>query len=267
LRHWTALRNDGGCALKNNPIAIIPARSGSKRLPGKNVLPFFGHPMLAYSISAALNSGVFGEVIVSSDDPAICRVAEWYGAVSIMRPPSLATDAASLVDVANHVLNILQGRGIEPEAICQCMPNCPLVRGEDIVEHWRAFKDNQRRFQISVVPYRGVHPHWTLISDDEQHGRWLYGERYLVRSQDLPKTFCPTGAIWWARRKDFQEQGAFYGSPFHLAPMDANRGIDIDDEEDLRLAELLVHGLAARDGARPLEPISHSAFALENVSA
>ncbi len=223
--------------------------------------------MLAYSISAALNSGVFGEVIVSSDDPAICRIAEWYGAVSIVRPPNLATDSASLVDVAQHVLEVLRGRGIEPEAICQCMPNCPLVRSMDIVNHARMFRDNRRRFQISVVPYRGVYPHWALVPNQQEQGRWLYGERYLVRSQELPKTFCPTGAIWWARTRDFLEQNAFYGSPFHLAPIDANRGIDIDDEEDLRLAELLVHGLSARDGVFPLEPVTRNAFALESISA
>ena len=92
-------------------------------------------------------------------------------------------------------------------------------------------------------------------------GRWLFGERSLVRSQDLPSTFCPTGAIWRAwRTKDFLEQNAFYGSPFHPALIDANRGIDIDDEEDLKLAELLVHGFTARDGISPLEPTNHYAM-------
>jgi CMP-N-acetylneuraminic acid synthetase len=252
--------------LSSNLIAIIPARGGSKRLPGKNVRPFFGHPMLAYSVSAALNSGLFAKVIVSSDDPAIGRIAEWYGATFIMRPPELANDTAQLVDVARHVLDVLRGQGIELEAICQCMPNCPLVRSEDIVEHWRVFDSGSRHFQISVIPYRGVYPQWAVIADEQQIGRWLFGERSMVRSQDLPSTFCPTGAIWWARTKNFLAQNAFYGSPFHLAPMDANRGIDIDDEEDLKLAELLVHGLTARDGISPLEPTNHDAYALGSLS-
>jgi CMP-N-acetylneuraminic acid synthetase len=251
--------------LKSNLVAIIPARSGSKRLPGKNILPFFGHPMLAYSISAALNSGLFTKVIVSSDDPAIGRMAEWYGAEFVLRPTELSSDSAGLVDVAKHVLDSLHARGMYPEAICQCMPNCPLVRSADIAEHWRMFEENHRSFQISVVPYRAAYPHWALLCDEEQQGQWLYSDK-LTRSQELPKAFCPTGAIWWARTKDFLEQGAFYGSPFHLAPMDANRGIDIDDEEDLRLAELLVRGLSARDGISPLEPVPRSAFVLETVS-
>ncbi len=250
--------------MSGNLIAIIPARGGSKRLPGKNVRPFFGHPTLAYSVSAALNSGLFAEVIVSSDDPAIGRIAEWYGATFVLRPPELASDSAQLVDVARHVLVVLRSRGIEPDAICQCMPNCPLVRSVDIVEHWRMFNSGDRLFQISVIPYRGVYPHWAVVSDEQQRGRWLFGNPSLVRSQDLPSTFCPTGAIWWARTKDFLAQNAFYGSPFHLAPMDPNRGIDIDDEEDLKLAELLVHGLTVRNGSSPLEPANRAAYAPGN---
>jgi CMP-N-acetylneuraminic acid synthetase len=247
--------------LSGKLIAIIPARSGSKRLPGKNVQPFFGHPMLAYAVSAALNTSLFAEVIVSSDDAAVGQIAETYGANFMLRPPELASDSAQLVDVARHVLAVMRGRGIEPEAICQCMPNCPLVRSEDIRRHWNLFQENGRRFQISVVPYRGVYPQWAVVSDEQGVGRWLFGDRYLVRSQELSRTFCPTGAIWWARTKDFLAQKAFYGSPFHLAPMDANRGIDIDDEHDLQLAELLVRGLTARDGHSPLEPIHHDALA------
>ncbi len=248
-------------------IAIIPARGGSKRLPGKNVRIFFGHPMLAYAVSAALNSGLFAEVIVSSDDPAVGRIAERYGASFLLRPAHLATDSAQLVDVARHVLEMLHAKGKDPEAICQCMPNCPLVRSSDIVEHWRMFKEGDRRFQISAVPYRGVYPHWALVCDEHGRGRWLFDKdkENLVRSQDLPPAFCPTGAIWWARTEDFLEQNAFYGSRFHIAPMDANRGIDIDDEEDLKLAELLVHGLAARDGESPLEPANQAA--LRSISA
>jgi CMP-N-acetylneuraminic acid synthetase len=238
---------------------MIPARSGSKRIPGKNVRRLFGHPMLAYAVSAALNSRLFSQVIVSSEDLTIGRIAEWYGAAFVLRPSELASDSASLVDVARHVLNVLRSRGIEPEAICQCMPNCPLVRSEDIVEHWRLFNGGHRLFQISVVPYRGVHPHWAVVSDDCRVGRWLFGERNLVRSQELSPAFCPTGAIWWARTSDFLTQNAFYGSPFHLAPIDPNRGIDIDNEEDLELAELLVHGLTVRDGKCPLEPASRDA--------
>lgn len=227
--------------------------------------------MLTYAVSAGLNSGLFREVIVSSDDAAVARLVEPYGATFVLRPPELASDSASLVDVARHVLDLLRDRGIEPEALCQCMPNCPLVRSQDIVDLWHRFELGNHSFQISVVPYRGLYPHWAVVSDDQNDdqniGKWLFGDNNFVRSQDLPKAYCPTGAIWWARTKDFREQNAFYGSPFALAPMDPNRGLDIDEEEDLQLAELLVHGLTARDNASPLEPMHRPMLVQERIGA
>lgn len=245
--------------MTSNLIAIIPARSGSKRIPGKNTRLFFGHPMLTYAVSAVLNSGLFREVLVSSDDPAVAHIVEACGASFVLRPRELASDSASLVDVAKHVLDVLRSRGASPEALCQCMPNCPLVRSQDILDLWHQFQRGGHNFQISVVPYRGVYPHWAVAYDSQGYGKWLFGDNNFVRSQELTRAFCPTGAIWWARTEEFLKQNAFYGSPFALAEMDANRGLDIDDEEDLKLAELLVHGLTMRDKVSPLEPVHYLA--------
>ncbi len=242
-------------------MAVIPARGGSKRLPGKNLLSFFGHPMMAYGISAAVNSGLFDKVIVSSDDVEIGRVAEWYGAEFVERPAELATDTAKSIDAVTHVLKKLAATGSCPDALCQVLPNCPLVTSADIVEHERFFREARRSFQISVVTYRCVYPEWAMVENKEGHGRWRFGPEFLVRSQELTRTFCPTGAVWWARCADLLAQNTFYGSPYHLAEMDANRGVDIDDEEDLRLAELLVLGLTERDGLSPLQPMKESYFA------
>jgi CMP-N-acetylneuraminic acid synthetase len=242
-------------------VAVIPARSGSKRLPGKNLLSFFGHPMMAYGIAAAVNSGLFDKVIVSSDDAEIGRVAEWYGAQFVERPAELATDTAKSVDAVTHVLRKLEATGSCPGSLCQVLPNCPLVTSADIIEHGRLFREGRRLFQISVVTYRCVYPEWAMVEDNEGRGRWRFGPEFLVRSQELTRTFCPTGAVWWARCADLLAQNTFYGSPYHLVEMDANRGVDIDDEEDLRLAELLVLGLTSRDGRVPLERMKESYFA------
>jgi CMP-N-acetylneuraminic acid synthetase len=243
------------------PVAVIPARGGSKRLPGKNLLSFFGHPMMAYGISAAVNSGLFEKVMVSSDDAEIGCVAEWYGAEFIERPPELATDTAKSIDAVTHVLRGLAATGSCPETICQVLPNCPLVTSGDIIEHGRLFREGGRSFQISVVTYRCVYPEWAMVEDEKSHGRWRFGAEFLVRSQELGRSFCPTGAVWWARCGELLAQNTFYGSPYHLAEIDANRGVDIDDEEDMRLAELLVLGLTARNGRSPLEPMKESYFA------
>jgi CMP-N-acetylneuraminic acid synthetase len=214
--------------------------------------------MMAYGISAAVNSGLFQKVMVSSDDAEIGRVAEWYGADFIERPPELATDTAKSIDAVTHVLGKLALAGCFPEILCQVLPNCPLVTSGDIIEHGRLFREAGRSFQISVVTYRCVYPEWAMVEDEEGHGRWRFSPEFLVRSQELGRTFCPTGAVWWARCADLLAQNTFYGSPYHLAEIDANRGVDIDDEEDLRLAELLVRGLTARDGCSPLEPMKES---------
>jgi CMP-N-acetylneuraminic acid synthetase len=209
--------------------------------------------MMAYGVSAAVNSGMFETVIVSSDDPEIGRVARWYGAEFIERPPELATDTAKSIDAVTHVLRTLGDRGSLPDSLCQVLPNCPLVTRADIVDHGRLFREGNRSFQISVVTYRCVYPEWAMVADAEGRGRWALGKEFVGRSQDCARTFCPTGAVWWARRTELLRQNTFYGSPFHLAEIDANRGVDIDDEEDLRLSELLALGLKARDGSSPLE--------------
>lgn len=237
--------------------AVIPARGGSKRLPGKNARTFFDHPLIAYSIAAAQTSGLFSRIVVSTDDASIGRIAEWYGAEYLKRPPELATDAAGLIEVALHFLDALAQDGFAPEAFCQLMPNCPLRRAEDIRAHHERFAE--RSFQISTVRYRGVYPHWALRREANGEGRWLFGE-YLVPSQELGVPVCPTGAIWWARSDAFRQQRAFYGQPFFIEEMDATRGLDIDHAGELELAELLVRGLKDRDGEFPLEPVARPPF-------
>ncbi|MBV6624164.1 MAG: acylneuraminate cytidylyltransferase family protein [Rivularia sp. (in: Bacteria)] len=241
-------------------IAIIPARGGSKRLSRKNILPFFGHPLIAYTVTAAINSKLFEKIFVSTDDPLIGRIGEWYGAEYLARPSELATDDANLIDVAIHLLNTLTDKGAKIGALCQLMPNCPLRCSQDIVEQYKLFERTQRSFQISVIEYRGVYPHWALKNDEFGKGDWLFGSEYLVPSQQFSKVYCPTGAIWWSRVGDFKSQKAFYGNPFHLAPMDANRGIDIDRLDELELAEVLTLGLWERDKVSPLEPITKEPF-------
>jgi CMP-N-acetylneuraminic acid synthetase len=214
--------------------------------------------MMAYGISAAVNSGLFEKVIVSSDDQEIGRVAERYGAEFIRRPAELATDSAKSIDAITHVLKTLAATGVYPQNLCQILPNCPLVTSKDVIDHQQLFLQRRCSFQISVVTYRCVYPEWAMVEDAESHGQWLFSRDFLVRSQELSKTFCPTGAVWWARCEELLKQNTFYGTPYHLAEIDANRGVDIDDEEDLRLAELLVLGLTSRDDRSPLEPVRKS---------
>ena len=242
------------------PVCVIPARGGSKRLPDKNIAPFFGHPLLAYSVAAARHAALFSRILVSTDDPRIGRIAQHYGAEYLERPAELASDTAGLVEVCVHALEHARRQGLEPDAYCQLMPNCPLRRASDVVALHELFTRERRSFQISVVPYRGVYPHWALRQRPDGTGEWIFGER-LVPSQQLGKAVCPTGAVWWASVSEFLEQRTHYGRPWHVAEIDADRGIDIDTREELVLADLLVRGLRDRDGTLPLESIAEAPFA------
>ncbi len=99
-----------------------------------------------------------------------------------------------------------------------------------------------------------------MVADDQGRGRWHWGDEFLRRSQELSGAVCPTGALWWARREKLLLQNTFYGAPFHLQKIDPNREVDIDDEEDLNLAELLVWGLTDKLGQSPLEMMKTSYF-------
>jgi CMP-N-acetylneuraminic acid synthetase len=231
-------------------LALIPARGGSKRLVGKNIRDFFGHPMLAYSVAAARTSGLFTEVVVSTDDDATAAVALAHGATVHERPAELADDHSNVSDVAVHAVQSLGGF----DEVCLLMPNCPLRRSADILEQHAAFSANGRAQQVSVVHYRCVYPNWSIERDAEGRGTWYFGER-LVRSQDLEPLVAPTGAVWWSRVDALVGAGTFYGPGFHVELMDATRGVDIDTLEDLEYAETLVLGLQARHGSNPLEPV------------
>jgi CMP-N-acetylneuraminic acid synthetase len=209
--------------------------------------------MIAYTIAAARNSALFSRVLVSTEDPEIADVSRSYGGEVVERPPELADDTVTVVDVALHALEFAMRSGTRPAALCNLMPNCPLRCSGDIALQWAAFTP-ARSFQISAVPFRGVYPQWSLALGADGEGRWFFGEA-LKPSQQLPRLVCPTGAVWWVRVDELLKQRRFYGDPFHVEPMDADRGLDIDTDEDLVLADLLVRGLRERDRSDPLEPL------------
>jgi CMP-N-acetylneuraminic acid synthetase len=165
-----------------------------------------------------------------------------------------------LPDVGVHVLQVLAQRGVQSTAMSLLMPNCPLRTSADIREHKQLFEMHQRDFQISVVTYGHRYPQWALQMDEQQCGSWLFGQQFLVQSQHLAASYCPTGAIWWVRVQPFLAQQAFYGDPYHLALIESNRGMDIDDEEDMRQADILVRGLNGHYGVSPLEPVTVPPF-------
>lgn len=218
-------------------IAIIPARGGSKGLPGKNIKPLLGKPLIAHTIEVALNSQVIDRVVVSTDDEEIANVAVKYGAeVPFMRPSNLASDTSKAIDAYIYTIGEIEKReGIEIENVCILLPTSPLRDSVDIDQAYTIFKNNNAD---SVVSYtKEHHPvSWHRIIDKD--GRLLDNqvENSLLNRQDITETYFPNGSIYFFKTQ-LLRQGKYYTENSYAYVMPRNRSIDIDTQDDFDLAE------------------------------
>jgi pseudaminic acid cytidylyltransferase len=233
-------------------IAIIPARGGSKRIPGKNIRELAGKPMIVYTIAAAQASGAFGRVVVSTDDREIADIARQHGAeVPFLREADLADDFTPVSAVTADALFRLDPAGNKFDAVAQLMPNCPLRTADDIHESYLQFEGTGTHSQISIVRYGWQNPWWAMRRNERQGLEPLFHEQLTARSQDLPELFCPTGAIWWARAETLRRTKTFHVPDRTGWEISWQHGIDIDTLEDFALADVLFRlqpcGEEARD--------------------
>lgn len=221
-------------------LAVIPARGGSKRLPGKNVLDFGGRPMLAWTVDAAVGSGRFDRVLVSTDDPAIAAVAEGLGLEVPFLRDHHTDDHVTSSEVTIGVLDRLEDRlGERYEVVAQLLPNCPLRDVGHVVRSHEAFVASGAPAQISCTGYGWTKPWWAATVDDAGHPTPLFPAERSARSQDLPELWCPTGAVWWAQVDVLRRDGTFYAEGHRFEPIDWWAAADIDDAEDLERALVL----------------------------
>lgn len=222
-------------------IAIIPARGGSKRIPRKNVKPFLGKPMLAYSIEAALATGLFDEVMVSTDDEEIADVARQYGAkVPFMRSAETSNDFATTADVLNEVITKYKEQRQEFDNFCCIYATAPMVRSEDIIFAFRCLSNSKFTVVYPVVSFS--YPIWRcldLAEDGTITRHWPEYEN--SRSQDLPKEYHDTGTFYWYKTKEWMKGNFIVGG----IEVDETTIQDIDTETDWKIAEMkykLLHG-------------------------
>jgi len=221
-------------------IAIIPARGGSKRIPGKNIRPLVGKPIIAHTITAARDSGLFERVVVSTDSEEIAEVALRYNAeVPFLRSKNLADDFVPVSSVTADALHRLDPVGDKFGAVAQLMPNCPLRTAEDVRDSYRQFEESGAKSQISMVRYGWQNPWWAMRRNDRHELEPLFKEQMTARSQDLPELFCPTGAIWWAQTEVLRWAQTFHTEKRTGWEIPWQRGIDIDTLEDWAMAEVL----------------------------
>jgi pseudaminic acid cytidylyltransferase len=223
-----------------NNLAVIPCRGGSKRVPGKNIRLLRGKPLIAYAIEAARQSGIFSSVVVSTDSEEIAAIAATYGAeVPFMRDAHLADDFAPVSAVTVDALKNVDPSGVRFDNVAQLMANCPLRTAEDVRNSYEQFIAGKADTQISVTEYGWLNPWWAMTSDEHNVLSPVFKERMGVRSQDLPRLVCPTGAIWWAKSEALRDYGTFYAPNYTGWAMPWERAVDIDTEEDWKMAEVL----------------------------
>lgn len=229
-------------------IGLIPARGGSKGIPGKNIAPCAGRPLLAYTAESARQAKHLDRVILSTDDMAIADVGKALGLeVPFVRPVELSSDSASSLAVMSHALAWLQSQGETVEAIVLLQPTSPFRRSEHIDEAVERFRVTGADTLVSVmeVPHR-FHPESILRVDEGVVLPLKSTQEMILRRQDAPKLYARNGpAILILTPKQIRS-GSLYSGRTIAYEMPAADSLDIDTPDDLALAELT---LSLRNGS------------------
>jgi len=226
-------------------LGIIPARGGSKGIPGKNIKLLAGKPLLQYTFEAAKNSKLLNKVILSSDDEDIIQIARQLELeVPFKRPAHLAEDYSSSLAVVQHALNYYLEQGIQFDAVCLLQVTTPFRKPRLIDESILKFKDGNFDSLVSAreVPAE-YNPHWVF---EENNGtlKIATGEKEIIsRRQDLPKAYNRDGAIYITKTEVLLNQNCLFGEKIGFVDTSGFPYVNIDVPEDWRKAEELLREL------------------------
>lgn len=232
-------------------VAIIPARGGSKRIPRKNIRPFCGKPIIAYSIEAARDSGLFGRIMVSTDDEEIAETSLRFGGeIPFFRPKELADDHAGTWAVIKHALQWLLDRGIPVKHACCLYATAPFVTADSLARGLEALTASGRSYAFTVASFPfPIQRSLRLTSNGGLEAIWP--ENSSKRSQDLEPAYHDAGQFYWGKAGAFLADVPLYSEasvpillPRHLVQ-------DIDTEEDWRRSELMFAAWGASREGRP----------------
>jgi pseudaminic acid cytidylyltransferase len=219
-------------------IAIIPARGGSKRIPRKNIKEFCGKPMIAYAIAAAIKSGIFEHVVVSTDDEEIAQVAKEYGAeIPFIRPVELANDYAATAPVIAHAIKACSDLGWEIDNVCCIYPCVPFIQIEDLSTALVLMNNSNEDYCFPVTEYSSAIQRALKMSSGGKI-QPFYPEYQSTRTQELDAAYFDAGQFYWAKAKDWLKNSNIHSSASGL-PIPNWRVADIDTYDDWIRAELL----------------------------
>jgi pseudaminic acid cytidylyltransferase len=227
-------------------VAIIPARGGSQRLPRKNIVNFLGRPMLAYTVDAAIESGCFARVVVSTEDDEIAEIACRTGAVVDRRRPELATHQVGLVDVCLDFLEREEREGRGWQTMACLYATAPMRSAQDIRETMALLEPGRCGFAMAITSY-DHYPHQALKFEADAALTPMWPEVVTKRGSDLPRLRAGNGSTYAANVAEFRRYRSFYGPNLRGHDMPRERSVDIDTHEDLEFAIWL----ASRRGLGP----------------
>lgn len=223
-----------------NILTLIPARGGSKGVPKKNVRSVGGKPLIAWSIEAARNSEFVDFFCVSTDDVEIASTAREYGAEVLHRPTNLADDRTPMVEVIQHALQVCEERkGHTFDYLLLLQPTAPLRSAQDIDEALRTLMETGADSVISVYQVEDAHPARMYLIE-EGCLRPFYQEPPGSLRQDLPKIYHRNGAIYACKTRLVRDEGKLWGGIIAPYIMPKDRSINIDDMQDLAIANFLM---------------------------
>ncbi|MDP9940099.1 pseudaminic acid cytidylyltransferase [Ectopseudomonas alcaliphila] len=231
-------------------LAVIPARGGSKRIPRKNIKPFCGKPMIAWSIEAALASGCFDAVIVSTDDAEIAEIAKAYGAqVPFMRPVELSDDHTGTIPVIRHAVQWFSESGLHPDKVCCIYATAPFVTADSIRKGLSVLLQTSADYAFTVTSYAFPIQRAVRLTEN---GRveMFQPEQFNTRSQDLEEAYHDAGQFYWGGADAWLESRPLFTCASAPILLSRHRVQDVDTPEDWLRAEWMFKAMLM-DESRP----------------
>lgn len=224
-------------------LAVIPARGGSKRIPGKNIKPFAGKPMIGWSIEAARVSGLFDRILVTTDSEEIARIAVDFGAEApFRRPAELADDYAPTIPVIAHAVEWQIAQGGTPTQVCCIYATAPFIQAADIRRGLALLENASCDYAFSVTTYAFPIQRALRITPDERV-EMFNPEHLLTRSQDLEPAYHDAAQFYWGKTAAWLARRPLFGEDSVPVVLPRYRVQDIDTPEDWERAELMFGAL------------------------
>jgi pseudaminic acid cytidylyltransferase len=220
-------------------FCIIPARKGSKRIKNKNIKNFYGKPIIAYSIEAAIKSKCFNKVIVSTDCLKIAKVAKKYGAeVPFIRPKYLSGDHVQTAPVIEHSIKELTKMDNKPDFICIITATAPMIDYHKIKKGFELLKKSKDEFVVSVTSF--AYPIQRALALNKNGNIFMINKKnYNKRSQDLMECYHDAGQFYWGKADSFKKDKKILTSKSKPIFLERNKVMDIDTIQDWEFAKIL----------------------------